>query len=386
VVHRTAGPARLLDPVTGLDSLVRLLAKDGFRVIAPLARAGVVAYDEVSDATGMPTGLTVDQAPGRWRVGYDGSGHRFGWTPGADSWKRFVLPQHEALLNVRRRDGSFAMPTARQPERPMAFVGARACELRALTVLDRVLDDPVHPDPRYVGRRTGTFVAAVTCGVPSATCWCTSIGGSPQPGADVDLRLTEVDDSSGHRLVVEPGTERGVDVLDRLVGVLATEDDLAAVEAVVAAAVDAMPLRIDGDALGRMLAGTELHPHWDRVADRCLSCGNCTMVCPTCFCSRIEDVTSLPAAGAADSLQFVRQQRWASCFELDHSNLVGRPVRATTASRYRQWLTHKLQTWSAQFGTTGCVGCGRCTTWCPAAIDLVEEALALSGAKQGDRG
>jgi ferredoxin len=109
------------------------------------------------------------------------------------------------------------------------------------------------------------------------------------------------------------------------------------------------------------------------------------MVCPTCFCSRIEDVTSLPSAGAGDSVRYVRQQRWASCFELDHSNLVGRPVRATTAARYRQWLTHKLQTWQPQFGTTGCVGCGRCTTWCPAAIDLVDEALALAGANQGDR-
>jgi ferredoxin len=385
VVHRTAEP-RLLDPVTGLDSLVRLLVDDGFRVIAPVAREGVVAYEEVSDATRMPTGLTVDQAPGRWRVGSDGSGHRFRWTPGADSWKRFVLPQHEELLRVRRRDGSFATRTAPDHERPMAFVGARACELRALTVLDRVLDDPVHPDPRYVGRRTGTFVVAVTCGVPSATCWCTSIGGTPQPDADVDLRLTEVDDGSGHRLVAEPGTDRGVDVVDRLVADLATDDDLAAVAAVVAAAVEAMPLRIDGDAIARMLAGTELHPHWDLVADRCLSCGNCTMVCPTCFCSRIEDVTALPSAGAAESLEFVRQQRWASCFELDHSNLVGRPVRATTAARYRQWLTHKLQTWPAQFGTTGCVGCGRCTTWCPAAIDLVDEALALAGTQQGDRG
>jgi formate hydrogenlyase subunit 6/NADH:ubiquinone oxidoreductase subunit I len=368
-------------------------------VIAPVVRDAVIAYDDVRDATRMPTGLTVDQSPGSWRVASDDSGHRFGWTPGADSWKRFVLPPHEQILNVRRRDGSFAVDTRATPEPPLAFIGARACELRALGVLDRVLADPAHPDPRYVRRRTGTFVVAVTCGVPSATCWCTSIGGSPRPDADVDVRLTEVDDGRGHRLVAEPVTARGADVLDRLDADVATEVDLAAAEAVGASAIASMPQRIDGDAVAQLLEGTELHPHWDRVAARCLSCGNCTMVCPTCFCTRIEDVTGLPSARSesaatddvetdaveTDVVEIARQQRWASCFELDHSNLVGRPVRATTASRYRQWLTHKLQTWPAQFGTTGCVGCGRCTTWCPAAIDLVEETRVLVGAQTGAR-
>jgi len=75
----------------------------------------------------------------------------------------------------------------------------------------------------------------------------------------------------------------------------------------------------------------------------------------------------------------VREQSWASCFQLEHSHLGGRAVRGTTAARYRQWLTHKLQTWPEQFGTLGCVGCGRCTTWCPAGIDIVDEAIALTG-------
>jgi sulfhydrogenase subunit beta (sulfur reductase) len=173
--------------------------------------------------------------------------------------------------------------------------------------------------------------------------------------------------------VVEAGSDRGNEILDQLPGASVDAADLRAAADVVARSVAMMPVRLPGQDLPRLLAGTEHHPQWDDVAGRCLSCGNCTSVCPTCFCSTFSDHTSLDDVDVA-----VREQSWVSCFELDHSHLGGRPVRATTAARYRQWLTHKLQTWPEQFGTTGCVGCGRCTTWCPAGIDLVEEAIALT--------
>ena len=204
------------------------------------------------------------------------------------------------------------------------------------------------------------------------------MGGGPQPETGFDLRLTELADADGHRIIAESGSERGTQVLARLQAGAADEGDLAAAQQVAHAAAEAMPPRLDGQRLPELLAGTDHHPNWDAVADRCLSCGNCTMVCPTCFCSTFSDSTGLTADGSA-AIETVRDQQWASCFQLDHSNLGGRPVRATTAARYRQWLTHKLQTWSQQFGTAGCVGCGRCTTWCPVAIDIVHEAGVLAG-------
>jgi ferredoxin len=370
--------ARTIDPRGGLDALVATLVAAGHRVVGPVVRDGVIVYDDVAHGDDLPIGAAVDQAPGRWRLRHQDDPTRFGWTPGADSWKQFVHPAHQEVLRIRRVDGSWVSETPSPPERPLAVIGARDCEVRALDVLDRVLLDGDSPDPRYAARRGGVFVVAVTCGMPSATCWCTSMGGGPRPIDGFDLRLTELDDADGHRLLVEAATDRGHDVLARLPGRLATDVDRVAADGVFEHAVAQLPVRLPGPDLPELLDGLALHPHWDDVAQRCLSCGNCTMVCPTCFCSSFDDSTALTVDGSAP-VETVRSQHWVSCFQLDHSNLGGGPVRATTASRYRQWLTHKLETWPEQFGVTGCVGCGRCTTWCPAGIDIVHEAGVLIG-------
>jgi ferredoxin len=341
-----------------------------------VVRDGAIVYDDIGSGVDLPTGVTVEQSAGRWRLTDGESATRFGWTPGADSWKRFVYPAHQEVVRVRHSDGSFVVSRPPPPDRPLAMIGARDCEIRALDILDRVLLDPVHPDPRYAERRADAFVVAVTCTHPSATCWCTSMGGGPQPSAGYDIRLTEVT-GGGHRLIADAGSERGRTVLARLDAQPATDGDAAETTAVATTAAASMPARLSGADLPRLLAGTLQHPHWDVVAERCLSCSNCTMVCPTCFCSTLSDTGTLGGDHTPGS-DTIRVLEWASCFQLDHSNLAGRPVRQTTMTRYRQWLLHKLQTWPDQFGTSGCVGCGRCSTWCPAGIDLVETALALT--------
>jgi sulfhydrogenase subunit beta (sulfur reductase) len=131
------------------------------------------------------------------------------------------------------------------------------------------------------------------------------------------------------------------------------------------------PVEIKG-----LLARHLEHPRWDDVAQRCLSCTNCTMVCPTCFCTTVEDVTDL-----ADE-QTERIRKWDSCFTLDFSYVSGGSIRTSPKSRYRQWMTHKLSTWFDQFGTSGCVGCGRCITWCPVGIDITEEVCAIYESEQ----
>ena len=132
-----------------------------------------------------------------------------------------------------------------------------------------------------------------------------------------------------------------------------------------------MGRQLDTGGLRDLMGGSHAAARWDDVAARCLTCGNCTLACPTCFCTSVEDSSDLTGEHAE------RWELWDSCFDLDFSYLHGGSVRTSPKSRYRQWLTHKLGTWHDQFGSSGCVGCGRCIVWCPAGIDLTEEVKAL---------
>jgi ferredoxin len=193
----------------------------------------------------------------------------------------------------------------------------------------------------------------------------------PRAASGFDLALTELIDDDRHRFVVDVGSERGAEVLADVPTRPADESDQRAADAAVQRAASEQVRQLDTTDIRDLLYGNLEHPRWDEVADRCLSCGNCTQVCPTCFCTTVEDVTDL----AGREAEHVRQ--WDSCFTLEHSYIHGGSVRSTTGARYRQWMTHKLASWIDQFGTSGCVGCGRCITWCPVAIDITEETAAI---------
>jgi ferredoxin len=157
----------------------------------------------------------------------------------------------------------------------------------------------------------------------------------------------------------------------------ADDADLAAAHEVVAETARQMGRTVNTSGLQKRLYANYEHPQWDDVAERCLTCGNCTTVCPTCFCVTVEDVTDLHGTQAE------RWQRWDSCFTIDFSYIYGGSVRDSARARYRQWLMHKFATWPDQFGTSGCVGCGRCITWCPVGIDITAELRAI---QDGDAG
>ena len=206
------------------------------------------------------------------------------------------------------------------------------------------------------------------------------MGTGPRATAGFDLCLTEVLGRERHYFVAEVGTELGAALLERVPHVAATPGALAAAERVVEATSRSMGRALDTTGIVDLLMGNLEHPRWDEVATRCLTCGNCTMACPTCFCTSVEDTSDLVGEAAE------RTRRWDSCFTQDFSYLAGGSVRASARSRYRQWMTHKLATWVEQFGTSGCVGCGRCITWCPVGIDITEETRAIratSGATSG---
>jgi sulfhydrogenase subunit beta (sulfur reductase) len=359
-------------PADRLDDLVAALRARGWTVIGPRLRDGAITYGEIAAASELPRGWTDRQAAGTYRLEGDPRDMYFGFTLGAQSWKPFLFPPRLRLWTAQRQEGGFTVEE--HPEDPpmQAFLGVRPCDLAAIAVQDRVFLGGEHQDADYGRRRERTLLVAVTCGQAAATCFCTSMGHGPRAERGSDLALTELRDDAGHRFLVEPGSDRGAEVLADLRTDEASAEDRRRAEQVAATAAGQITRRMPAD-IASVLRRSYVHPRWDEVARRCLACTNCTLVCPTCFCMAVEDTTDL--AGAAH-----RERRWDSCFTAQHSYVHGGSVHASTASRYRQWMTHKLSTWVEQFGTTGCVGCGRCIAWCPAAIDITEEAGAIAAA------
>jgi ferredoxin len=354
----------------GLDDLIGVLADNGFDVTGPVVRDGAIVPGSLRSIDDLPRGCHDDQAPGRYRLEQTDDRRFFAWAVGPGSWKAEVFPPVQELWRARVDDGELSVSEPPMPPRPMAVIGARPCELAALSVLGGVLERGQVGDPAYAARAEGAFLAVVECGSPGGTCFCTSMDTGPSAEEGFDLALTELDDEGGHRFLVRVGSERGAAVIQRVDSRPATTSDSAARQSVLDAAAHSMGRHLDTADLPALLVRNLENPRWDEVATRCLSCGNCTSVCPTCFCSDVRDTTDVTG-------EVRRERTWASCFDSEHSYLVGGTVRHSEAARYRQWLTHKLSTWWEQFGTSGCVGCGRCITWCPVGIDLTEEAAAL---------
>jgi ferredoxin len=373
----------VLTPATqAVDELIAALGRRGYVVLGPRVRDGAIVLDELHGVTSLPVGWTDEQEAATYRVHHRDERSLFAYAVGPQSPRRYLSPPRKTLWSAVRIDDGFEFVDDDVVEPPpYAFVGVRACELAAIGVQDRVLRDGPYPDPAYVRAREQAFFVGVNCGSPAATCFCTSMGTGPAVEAGHDLAATELLDEHRHELMVEVGTARGADVLAEVQSMVswrtANDSDLGAARHIITESVVKMTRRLDPVAARDVLISNLEHPRWDDVAGRCLSCTNCTLVCPTCFCSAVEDVTSL------DGDRAEREQRWDSCFTLGHSTLHGAgSVRGDTRSRYRQWLTHKLSTWWDQFGESGCVGCGRCISWCPAGIDLTEEVAAIARENQ----
>jgi ferredoxin len=370
-------------PAAGLGALVGELRRRGYRVIAPVARDGALVLDEIRDAGELPVGVGVETGPGRYRLTGRGDGTLFANSVGPMTWKRFLCPPREKTLDIERGPSGgleFSAPDARD-EQPLAFLGVRPCDLRALAILDKVLGTPAGANS-YTARRSRAFIVAVECTDPAETCFCASTRtehgeggpgvGPAGPEARYDIALTEVADGhGGHRFLARSGSCRGADVLATVTRTPADERTTRAAQQAVHQAEESMLRALPSVDLRALMAASVDAKQWNDIARRCLACGNCTLVCPTCFCTTTEDTTDLTGDHAE------RWTRWDSCFDLDFSYVHGGEVRAGVQSRYRQWLTHKFGTWHDQFGTSGCVGCGRCIAWCPAGIDITEELAAL---------
>jgi len=363
-------PEKVLS-LADLEGLFSALSARGYQLVGPTVREGAIVYDRLSSGHDLPVGWSDEQDGGTYRLKRRDDDAVFGFAVGPHSWKKFLFPPVTTLWRAKRSDNGFKVIDEPEEAPRYAFIGVRSCELHAIAIQDRVFLNGPYTDRVYMARREDVFMVAVNCGHAGGTCFCVSMETGPRATSGFDLALTEVVAGERHHFLVETGSERGAEVLAEVQHREATGEEVQEAESVVARTAARMGRTMDTADIKGLLYRNYEHARWDDVAGRCLTCGNCTLVCPTCFCATVEDITDLRGEEAQ------RVRKWDSCFTMDFSYIHGGSIRASPKSRYRQWMTHKLATWIDQFGTSGCVGCGRCITWCPVAIDITEEVRAI---------
>lgn len=353
-----------------LQNLLDVLTAQGYDVIGPTCRDGAIVLARIASVSDLPEGLTDRQEAAAYRVAPRADKALFGYVVGPNSWKQFLHTSVRSLWQADRAGARLSLLPQKDTPPKYAFFGVRPCDLHAITLLDKALLEGDYPDAAYKRRRDGTLIIAVNCGQAGGACFCTSMNTGPKAADGYDLALTEIL-TGDHRFLIEVGTERGAAIMAKVPHNEATQADLKAADRISENAAQNMGREIEMGGLKTALYDKAGDAHWEEIAARCLACGNCTMSCPTCFCTTVHDTTDLTTTRAE------RTQLWDSCFSLDFSYIHGGSVRQSVMSRYRQWMTHKLAAWDDQFGAPGCVGCGRCIVWCPVGIDITDEAKAF---------
>ena len=355
-----------------LQGLITALHARGYTVIGPTVRDASITFDAIDSVDQLPQGWTDVQVAAFYRIERRKDEALFGFVVGPHSWKKYLFPARLKLFSARKAGKGFDVDPAPLNATPKyAFLGVRSCELHAIAIQDKVFASGEEADTHYATLRKSAFIIAVNCVETGGTCFCTSMNTGPGAKEGYDLALTEVLEGGRHYFVVDVGSTLGEQVIADLHVRKAEQDEIDTAQRAVRAAAGMMGRTLNTEELPQLLTDNFEHPYWDEVAKRCLSCANCTMVCPTCFCSTVEDVTDLTGDTAE------RWRRWDSCFTSDFTRIAGGNIRMSTRTRYRQWMTHKLSNWVEQFGTFGCVGCGRCITWCPVGIDITIGAATI---------
>jgi ferredoxin len=305
-----AGAQQAVVTTQGLQALLDVLKQRGFRVIGPTVRDAAIVYDDIASIADLPRGWTDEQDGGRYRLRRRDDDALFGYAVGPQSWRKFLHPPTQRLWSATRNGDGVTVTPEPHPTERLAFIGARSCELHAIAIQDRVLLGGAHVDAAYRARRQGVFAVAVNCGTAGGTCFCVSMHSGPKATTGYDLALTELIDGPEHRFLVEVGSDDGHAVLAELPHRPATPEDKDAAAAVVARTAGSMGRTMRSDDVAALLKRNLAHPRWEEVASRCLSCANCTLVCPTCFCTTVEDTSELDGSRTAARSAGIPASRW----------------------------------------------------------------------------
>lgn len=329
--------------------LVEALMAD-YRIVGPKAKGPKFAFDTITD-------------PAEMRLDYDTT---------ILPPKKVFQPQHERLatFNLQGEPEASSFVEAE----PTVLFGIHTCDLKAISLLDEAFSAD-YPDAHYLSRRENTLLVSIECLEPcDEYAFCKDMGTLTPESKNFDLHLTEME--SGY--LVEVGSEAGQKLLDTYAQASAAKDQKGRLDQIRSDKQQQFEKRLDFDAaeLPEMLAAAFEDPVWQDMGDRCLACGSCTNVCPTCYCFNVEDEVNMVLTEGE------RVRSWDSC-QLDEFASVagGENFREARSARQRHRLMRKGKYLYEKFDELGCVGCGRCIRTCTAKISIVESFNAIHNGK-----
>lgn len=339
-----------------------------YSIVGSKVTDNVIIYDEIKSVDELPIGTRDVQKNGKYFLEKNETKTLFNYVVGPQSLKKFFFPPNHLIFSAQKNGNNIEIKPNNSKPKKIAFLGIRACDIKSLEIQDKIF---LETDPHYKVLRKNSLIIAVNCSTSKDNCFCTSMNCAPKALNGFDISLTEIIENNEHYFCVEIGSKNGEKIISKCNFEKATEKEVEKSNMILKNVAEKIKRKLNTQNLKEKLYNNFENEVWDKVAERCLACANCTMVCPTCFCSTVEDVTDLTGNNAE------RWRKWDSCFTLEHSYIHGGSIRSSTKSRYRQWATHKFGYWIDQFGTSGCVGCGRCITWCPVGIDVTEELTKI---------
>ena len=276
-----------------IQTLLDVLRKRGYQIIGPTLGEGAIVYNDLNSTANLPIGWTDEQDGGTYRLKKRKDKAFFGYNVGPHSWKKYLLPSELRLWKIKRNSSSFQIVTENEAIRKFAFIGVRSCDIHAISIQDKVFMNGQYIDQHYKSRRKDTFIVAVNCGKAGGTCFCVSMNTGPRATFGFDLAMTEILEGENHCFLVETGTELGAEILREIPHKEAREKEKSVADDVMKKTAEQMGRSVDTSNIKELFYRNYEHPRGNNVAERCLTCANCTMVCPTCFCTTVEEVTDL---------------------------------------------------------------------------------------------
>jgi len=333
-----------------LGKLIEVLKAYGYVTYGYKVSRGAVIFDELRNLEDMPLKYRDVQGPGSYRL-IEGNGVRHSFA----SPKEVIHPARQELFNVDSNGGVSYPPIE---SKKIALVGIKSCDLASIKVMDRILSN----DDSYNARRKEALTIVEECINPGDTCFCGSLGTGPYVSEDFDLAYARIDDD---HVLFKYGSRVGLNLVKRLGLKPASEELVNTYSSLMSEAKEkTSPLKFGlSDIENSMLKSMSDVDLWKKLSEKCVGCANCNLVCPTCFCTEFLD--DLKLDNSASRVRF-----WVGCLSYVYGLVAGTHFRPELYMRYRHFVLHKFLFYRKQIGLVGCVGCGRCITWCPVGIDL----------------